>query len=86
MDDPEHEYLRIALRARALDVNAKLRIFCKLKRGSRLHHIIASAKQGAAIILYWQGRRSCLSLGGIQIYLQNLVLLPYVTHRLLFIG
>ena len=49
-DDPEHEYSRIALGLRALDVNAKLTIFCKLKLGSRLHHTIASAKQGAVII------------------------------------
>ena len=77
MDDPEHEYLRIALRARALDVNAKLRIFCKLKRGSRLLHIIAIAKQGVAIIVYVQGRHGFLSLGDVQIYLQNFVLLPY---------
>ena len=70
-DDPEHEYARIALGLRALDVNAKLTIFCKLKLGSRLHHIKAIARQRVAVLVYLQGRHGVLlSLVDVQIYLQ----------------
>ena len=75
-DDPEHEYSRIALGLRALDVNAKLTIFCKLKLGSRLHHIVAIAKQGVAIVVYLEGRHGLISLCDVKVYLQNFVLLP----------
>ena len=77
-DDPEHEYSRIALGLRAFDVNAELTIFCKLKLGSRHHHIVAIAKQGVAIIVHWQGRHGVLSLGDVQVYLQNFVHLLYL--------
>ena len=77
-DNPEHEYYRIALSLRALHVNAKRTIFYKSKLGSRLHHIIVTTKQGIAVIVTLQGRRGFLSLGDVQIYLQNFVLLPYI--------
>ena len=75
-DKPEHEYYRIASSLRALHVNAKRTIFCKLKLGSRLHHIKAIARQRVAVLVYLQGRHGVLSLVDVQIYLQNFVLLP----------
>ena len=75
-DGPEHEYYRIVLSTRALHVNAKGTIFCKLKLASGFHPMIAIATQSVAGLLYLPGGHFVLSLCDVQVYLQNFVLLP----------
>ncbi len=75
--DPEREYYSIALCLRALHVNAKGSIFCKLGLGSRLHRIIAAGRRRVAALAHRQGRHGALSLDNVQIYLQNFVLILY---------
>ena len=59
-------------------MNAARTIFCKLRLGSRLHHIMAVARQRAAVLVHLQLqlRHAVLSPVDVQIYLQDFVHLP----------
>ena len=72
-DGPEHEYYRIVLGTRALHVNTKGTIFCKLKLGSRFHHIIAIARQRVAGLVYLPGGYGVLSLCDVQVYRRKIL-------------
>ena len=58
-------------------------IFCKLEPFPRPHHIIRIVRQKGAALTRLQGLRVALILSDVQIYLQNIVPLPYDALELL---